>query len=99
MLHFLLGSAVIVLPRGNLALLAAIGAVKGAGEHMAGALLQLPVVTRPRHCWVAFCIPVRWMSVKACFIMCYMCSFRGNVLGSLTKDMTVHGFMQQPVFP
>lgn len=32
MLHFLLGSAVIVLPRGNLALLAAIGAVKGAGE-------------------------------------------------------------------
>lgn len=32
MLHFLLGSAVIVLPKGNLALLAAIGAVKGAGE-------------------------------------------------------------------
>jgi hypothetical protein len=32
MLPFLLGSAVIVAPRGNLALLAAIGAVKGAGE-------------------------------------------------------------------
>jgi hypothetical protein len=32
MLHFLLGTAVIVLPRGNLPLLAAIGAVKGAGE-------------------------------------------------------------------
>lgn len=35
MLHFLLGAAVIVAPRGNLALLAAIGAVKGAGECLA----------------------------------------------------------------
>lgn len=31
MLHFLLGTAVIVLPRGNLALLGAIGAAKAAG--------------------------------------------------------------------
>jgi hypothetical protein len=34
MLHFLVGTAVIVLPQGNLALLAAIGAVKGAGEKL-----------------------------------------------------------------
>jgi hypothetical protein len=44
MLPFLLGSAVIVLPRGNLALLAAIGAAKGAGEcHPAAASRPLTV--------------------------------------------------------
>jgi hypothetical protein len=32
MIDFLLGTAVLVLPQGNLPLLAGIGAVKGAGE-------------------------------------------------------------------
>jgi hypothetical protein len=58
MIDFLLGTAVLVLPQGNLPLLAGIGAVKGAGACLGhgSAAADAAAVSRSGSCTVHICL-------------------------------------------
>jgi len=75
MIDFLLGTAVLVLPKGNIALLAGIGAVKGAGDasgqlfHVHFRLHQLLQTSCVSHC-ICFQLPPVTM-----FFLCNACIY------------------------
>jgi hypothetical protein len=79
MIDFLLGTAVLVLPKGNIALLAGIGAVKGAGNasghlfHVLFRLHQLLQTSCVSYCTCFKLPPVRMIFLCNACIYCDLC--------------------------